>query len=196
MPQARLPDINSAFQRLINKSLSSLESENYTACIGSLNGLNALLAKDYRVEINDAKYYEKITPHVYVFCTGCQKKFERNEIKMETVIVPTIDRLISEQKTEKFWICTDCQFENRQLLTRMQKTENKQPQYLHVIPNPPKRRDGLMSRSTYHNNFKSWFWMFFDELQERMAQFRDDNWKRQGDIYDDDYVDTEGEDES
>lgn len=193
MPQARLPDINSAFQRLINKALSSLESENYTACIGSLNGLNALLSIDYRVQISDKVYKEKTQPHIFAFCRFCTERLEYNDLKINEMIVTSVDALISGQKTEKVWVCTKCGKENRLVDTKLQKVVTKQPAYFGVVPYPPQRRDGLMSRSTYKKEFKSWFWLFFSELQERMAQFRDDNWKRPGALFDDNYGENAGE---
>lgn len=53
-----------------------------------------------------------------------------------------------------------------------------EPYFLKVVPKPPERKDGLMDRATYHNKISVWFWTFIDEIEERLGQFRDDNWSR------------------
>jgi len=53
-----------------------------------------------------------------------------------------------------------------------------EPYFLRIVPKPPQRKDGLMDRSTYHSKIAVWIWTFLDELEERMAQFRDDNWSK------------------
>ena len=56
------------------------------------------------------------------------------------------------------------------------------------LPKPPRRQEGLMDRSSYHRKVTQWAWTMLDELENKMAQFRDDNWTKK-DSFDGDEVD-------
>ena len=55
MPQARLPDINTAFIRYRSEVLVGMKKGDWDSMHGSLNGINGLLPQEYQVKISDAK---------------------------------------------------------------------------------------------------------------------------------------------
>jgi len=74
MPQARLPDINTAYITYRREVLVSLKSKNYTSCIGALYALNGLLPEKYRVTISNLAYAEKTEQDLLVICRHCKQK--------------------------------------------------------------------------------------------------------------------------
>ena len=68
MPQARLPDINTAFIVYRREAITSWKSQTYDACFGSLQTLNGLLPHDYRVMISDSEYYKEINKDMLFTC--------------------------------------------------------------------------------------------------------------------------------
>ena len=58
MPQARLPDINTAFIKYRNEVIAAIKRKDYDNMHGSLNGINGLLPTEYQVIISNTKYEE------------------------------------------------------------------------------------------------------------------------------------------
>ena len=192
MPQARLPDINAAFTKHRNESITSLKSGDYDAVFGALYALNALLPDTvdeddsnklkYRVVISDIEFQKLVKHTVYVECYHCKE-----DSIFDTVIrfelAPDIDiQVLTKIKKEEVWICPECTKINRLARTReldlISETQLKEPYFLGVMPKPPTRRDGLNDRSKFHQAMVKWSWSMLDELEAKMAQFRDDNWTK------------------
>lgn len=195
MPQARLPDINTAYITYRREVLVSLKTKNYTSCIGSLYALNGLLPQKYRVTISNLEYAEKTMQDLKVICNHCKQQINYKSIKILKVIMPLIDGLITSQSYHKVWDCTLCLKENTLDHTEMIQQVLKEPSFLQVVPRPPNRKEGMKDRTTYHNQFVIWAETLLIELEAQMAQFRDDNWHKGDDPLLDEEVDTEGEDE-
>jgi len=194
MPQARLPDINTAFITYRREVLMNLKTKGYASCFGSLFALNALLPEKYRVEISNPTFEETIRAKetLMATCKYCKENFEYKNLHAVQVLLTYETHYVSGQQYEKLWTCTKCHKDNQLGETELVQNVLKKPYFIHVVPEPPQRHEGLMARSTYHTKVTSWVWQFLDEIEERMAQFRDDNWTK-SDTYEDDY---EGELES
>ena len=65
----------------------------------------------------------------------------------------------------------------------MEQTILKQPYYLGVVPMPPQRKDGLLDRVRYDREFERWAWVMLAELEHKMATYRDANWDRGEETY-------------
>jgi hypothetical protein len=178
MPQSRLPDINTAFVTYRREVIRALNYYNYSNCVGALYALNALLPKDYRVQISSSKYTEKTQTDVIVFCKECKQEHKRNSIQVYDLKTTLLIQILSQAKSKKVWDCPSCGCENSLAKTEMAQTVLKQPFFLKVVSHPPERQDGLMDRKSYHSEFSKWVWQTLHELEERMAQFRDDNWQK------------------
>lgn len=196
MPQARLPDINTAFITYRREVLLNLKSERYSSVFGSLFALNALLPEKYRIEISTPKYDAAIRDKekMLAVCKSCTEQVERSMIKPLVVIQPFTRYIITEPTTEKIWFCPKCNAENLLSDTHFIQTVLKEPSFHGVVPSPVQRHEGLMARSAYHKTITSWVWLFLDELEEKMALFRDDNWTKT-DSFDQDYDFEGGEEE-
>jgi hypothetical protein len=200
MPQARLPDINTAFIKHRNEVISSLKSQNYESVFGSLYALNALLpdtvyTKDeneelagkpkYRVVISDIEYGKLAKPTIRLFCYHCddvQDGFLYESVRMFNRLLTFSEAVITRRKYEKVWICPNCNKINKldktRRLDKIAETQLKEPYYLGVVPKPPKKQRGLLDRDKYNKHMKQWAETFLAELEARMAQFRDDNWNQ------------------
>lgn len=185
MPQARLPDINTAFIKWRNKVVTSLESEKYTAVFGSLYSFNALLPEKYRVRISKAEYDEKLKEvGLFVVCEGCNAKSDWRQVnKTQRVLSPLVN-LMSGALYEKIWICPSCDHDNPVSQTEKILNKPKEPYFLGVVPPPPERMEGITDRNTYHKKVESWAWQFMYELEKNVAQFRDDNWHKSDEMAD------------
>ena len=109
------------------------------------------------------------------------------------VLVSSLEQCLSGKQTTQIWHCPECKTENRLSKTRMIQKVMSLPSFIKVVPEPPQRKDGLTDRKTYHKIFSRWFWQFLDELEAQAANFRDDNWQKDGQSEIED-VDTTGDD--
>lgn len=178
MPQSRLPDINTAFITYRRQVLSGLNSLNYDLTFGALYALNGLLPEKYRVTISTLEYEQKTRKDVFAICNGCKAQIDYKTIQVYTLLLKPIEQFIEQVEDEKAWDCNKCGYTNRLQQTEMIQTTLKEPYFLKVVPKPPMRKDGVMDRTKYHQKVKEWALTFLTELEERMAQFRDDNWQK------------------
>ncbi len=189
--QARLPDINTAFITYRREMLQSLNAKNYPNCVGSLNAMNSLLPKEYRVQISTPEFEDKIRQDVQAVCTKCDHSFDYNTIRIFDMTLPFLDHVLSRQKTTRAWICHNCNCTNRLTLTTIRKTILKEPYHLTLVPSPPTRKTGIRDRNKFHEEFTKWVWRMTNEVEERLAQFRDDNWHKSNEMMEmDDDIDT------
>ena len=195
MPQARLPDINAAFTKHRNEVISSLKSQQYDAVFGALYALNALLPEDpvieetklpkYRVVVSDIEFLKITKPVTFCTCYHCTQTSNYDEVTVFDMLLPIMDQTITGKKFSKSWICPLCKKTCRLRSDDFSETAIKEPSFLGIVPKPPRRQDGLMDRSSYHRKVTQWAWTMLDELECKMAQFRDDNWVKK-DSYDGD----------
>lgn len=192
LPQARLPDINAAFTKHRNEVTAGLKSKDFDTVFGGLYALNALLPDTvdeddpsklkYRVVISDLEY-NKLTKHtIYVQCYHCEKDSMYSKVIKFEMKPKWLVNVITRIKKDKVWICPECNKINRLEKTRkddlMAETQMKEPYYLGVVPKPPSRKDGLTDRTSFNKKAVQWAWTFLNELEAKMAAFRDDNWTK------------------
>lgn len=196
MPQSRLPDINTAFIMYRREVLQSLNQKNYDNCFGALYALNGLLPAEYRVKVSSIEYSRLTTQDIVAKCNKCDKEIDYKSLKVMAILAPLIVGVVSGQQYHKIWVCPECKFENKLTKTAMIQKTLQEPYFLRVVPKPPQRKDGLFDRSSYHRKVIQWVWNMLDELEERMAQFRDDNWTKSDNLYNDGFeTDTEDSEE-
>ena len=143
----------------------------------------------YQVKISTEEYEEIVKADVIVVCGKCGKETNKNEIKIVGVLLTTIQQMITNQTIEQIWVCT-CGYENSLARTKMKQTKLVQPYYKQVVPEPPQRQDGLVSRLGHHNRAEQWVWLMLEELEYSLATYRDDylkaNKAEMGEIFTDD----------
>lgn len=205
MPQARLPDINTAFIKYRNEVSNGLKSGNYDSVFGALYAINALLPEEpidpdtkfpkYRVVISDIDYKRLTKPTTYCKCYHCEKDSKYDDVVVFDMILPFTEQIVAQKKRTKAWVCPFCK---KNCIIRpddFTETAVKEPSFIGVVPKPPRRQEGLMDRSMYHRKVVQWSWTTLDELEAKMAQFRDDNWTKNSEYKDDedDSYDTDDE---
>ena len=176
--QSRFPDINTAFNTHRKQAIIAMDNGKWLKALGALYAINGALPEDYRVIISDQKYQEMTRQDILVTCKKCKGEINYNKIKVLSVLMPAIESLISGNNTEKVWFCPECNEENNLIGTAMKQTILQQPYYLGVIQKPPTRSDGLLSHVNYRKLMERWCHTMLDELEAKMAEYRDDNWKR------------------
>lgn len=62
--------------------------------------------------------------------------------------------------------------------TSISQTILQNPTFLGIVPDPPQRKDGLMDRMKFNIEIERWAWLVLNELEFKMAKFRDDNWNK------------------
>jgi len=195
MPQARLPDINTAFVTYRREALNNLKSKKYSMVFGSLYSLNGLLPEKYRVSISTNDYntalheYEKVLAK----CKYCSVQTEAKDLNSVEVIQPFITHYLMSQIRHKVWYCPGCKKSNELGETRMIAKVLKKPFFLGIIPDAPTRHEGLMARNTYDKVISEWVWLFINELEKLMGDFRDDNWQKSSEFDEDAEIDTSEE---
>lgn len=182
LPQARLPDINTAFNTHRKRAILAIESQNWTEAIGALYAINASLPLEYRVIISNEKYNELTKQDLVAECNNCKERIDYSRIRVLTVIVSPTVQLLTNQHTERIWVCPLCKKDNRLIETKVEQSILAQPYYLGVISKPPKRTDSLVSHINYDRTMERWCWTMLDELEQKMAQYRDDNWSRDDEL--------------
>lgn len=180
--QSRLPDINTSFNTYRTRAIMAIDSKKYTVCVGALYALNGLLPAEYRVEIDDDVFLEKTKTDKYVVCNNkkCNVETDYNLIKIHQVPVDPLVTLLTKKTKEWVWNCPKCNTQNAMEQTKVIQTVLKKPYFLKVVPEPPNRQNKNLDRKTFDRKFETWAWTLLDELEERMAQYRDDNWDRGG----------------
>lgn len=195
MVQARLPDVNTSFITFRGEAIRSLKSNNYLSCLGSLKSLNALLPDEYRVTMNNVKYNEESKINFVYVCKHCKEETDGLHVKPFDYNLDPLESLTSKKSTIKVWKCKSCMELNNMEHTDIIKNSLLEPSFLHVVPLPPTRKDGLLGRSEFKRQFLAWAWNMLNELEERMAKFRDDNWVKNDEFSDSDLeLDSEDED--
>ena len=175
--QSRLTDVNTAVIKYRNLATAEIDDRNYGRAFGACYAINSVMPEKYQIKISTEEY-EKITKTDIIFiCNKCEKDTNKNDIKISERIGSLIQQLLIKQEKEKVWSCPNCEYENRLVTTKMKQTKFNQPHYLQVVPNPPERRDGMITRIGYHNKAEQWVWQILEELEFSLATWRDDYMK-------------------
>ena len=186
MPQAALPDLNTAWIMDKREFLQAIKQRNYTAVVGSLFSINAALPEDYQVRISDIEYEKKVQEDIYLICPNCKKtcphcdtgkgeclgEFKRIEVPIKQVIVNHAVTTITGSTLEKVWECKRCH--NIQLLskTKMVQTKIAEPHFFQIVPSPPIRSGSLTDRNLYYMKMQKWAYQFYNEIAHSMSRFR------------------------
>ena len=195
MPTARLIDVNTAAIVYRTKVLMALDKRQYESCIGGIKSMNSLLPEDtddkkYRIVFDTEQYESTIKDSYLIECPKCKKELPRNTIKIFPVTLRRREQIIFGIKTEDIWICTKCGKQNKLKNTKTIKTSLQSPYYHRILAEPPKIDQGLLSHMTYHKRMKDWVWMCLSSLEDGYTRFRDDNWNRHDDDFENTDIDT------
>jgi len=153
---------------------SCLDREDYIGSMGGLYSLNALLPAEYRVKVSTEEFNELTKVSCYMICKHCSKEFKDVEIKISNLLKPYLFNCLTREKYEKVWRCPGCKKESKLKDTEFKQEKIGTYNYLHVMPEPPKREDGLMDRRYFKKNMQIWVWTFMGELEERCGKLRHD----------------------
>ena len=172
--QSSLPDVNSSIMRYRVQVISQLERADYNASVGALYALNACMPAEYRVVVSNEKYAEMTKQNYMIVCSKCKTEFNFEQVQVHELLLPPVMSLAAGLLKDKFWFCPnlDCKHNNRLTKSHMKVTKLEANTYLHVMPEPPNRAQGMMGRTRFHIQMSSWIWRFLDELEERLARFR------------------------
>lgn len=189
--QSRLIDVNTAFITYRREVLNNLKSQNYPMVFGSLFAMNALLPLKYRVHISTVDF-EKVVKDkekLMAICKHCEALTEEHELRPVQVLLSFSVSSITGQQTQKIWTCKDCLKMNELAETHFVQNKLENPSFMKVVPDAPQRHEGLMPRNVWHTMVVAWSLQFLAEIEEQVAEFRDDNWQKSelyegGDDYD------------
>lgn len=186
MPQAALPDLNTAWIMDKRELLQAIRHRNYTAVVGYLFAINAAIPEPYTVHISDLEYNQAKQEHVFVICSICSKEcphckskkgectaeHKRSDVIVKEVMCNTVLNTITGLEHQKVWECPTCH--NQQLLnkTKMVKTKIAEPHFFQVVPSPPQREGTLTDRNLYHVKMQHWAYQFYNEIAHAMSRFR------------------------
>ena len=172
--QAALPDLNTAIIRYRIMITACIEREDYAGAIGGIYALNGLLPEDYRVRVSTEEFNEITKTNISIKCKHCSEEFDFYKIKVWDMLLRLIPSLLRNTKYEKTWNCPKCEKPNRLIDSEMKQTKISPNVYLHVMPEPLKREQGVLGRTAYHNSMVNWVWTFMGELEERCGKLRHD----------------------
>jgi len=174
MPQASLPDINTAFIKYRNQIIFNLELERYDSAVGSLYAFNGCLPEEYRVKVSTVEYEQKTKEKLNAKCPYCDEEIEVKSIKIQELLNPLVIGVFNNEKYDKVWSCSKCNHLNRLADTEMIKYQLEEPSFLGVVPKPPERKGSVVDRKEFSIRYANWCWKFLDELEARAAKFRRD----------------------
>lgn len=172
MVQAKLPDLNNYWIKYHDYGLNALTMQNYDGVIGAINGINAILPDEYRVEINSSKYEEQLQSNTLLTCNGCKAETNYNEIEPFDMILSNLESVILDSKTVSAWVCPECKKENDFSLTKKIISKHTNPFYHKVINEPPRREQGCQGRLGFHRKMSQWFYGALEELDHQLGLYR------------------------
>lgn len=146
--------------------------KDFNSSLGSLDNMNALFPKEYRVEINTNKYNELMQQRLLYKCNNCNEEINQNEIELFDIIIPLVDSILAKTQTEKVWKCSKCNKLNEFVKTETVQEKMVEPYYLKVVYSNPTKQDGIIDHSSFDNKFTSWFWTFLKELEYQIGLYR------------------------
>ena len=184
-------DVNTSAIKRRNEVSAGLDSKNFDKVFGALYSLNALLPEcheddcrqKYRITISDILYRQFTQHDMLITCIACEVQSKFNDIKVFELMTSMFEGIITNHKKDKVWICPKCKVTNKLIDSEMTESSPKEPYFIRVVPKPPTRQDGILDRSTYEQKVIQWAWTFMQEWEASMAQFRDDNWQKSGEVF-------------
>ena len=178
MPQSRLPDINSAFIRYRSEAIHALQTKNWSAMHGALNGINSLLPVDYQVVISTQDHEQLAKTEITYACGSCSESIDKSNVQVFELMPDSMQSLLHGRTFNKVWNCIKCHSTNMLNTTAISQTMLQNPTYLGIVPDPPERKNGLMDRMKFNIEIERWGWLLLNEEEFKMAKFRDDNWNK------------------
>jgi hypothetical protein len=178
MPQARLPDINTAYVKYRTEAIIALKLKRYNSMHGCLIAINALLPPEYQVIISSSDYNELSKTEVTYQCCTCEVSIQKENISIFELIPNSMQLLLHGQTSNKVWNCIKCNALNKLTSTRISQVVLQNPTFLGIVPESPSRTNGLMDRMRFNIEIERWGWLLLGELEFKIGKFRDDNWKR------------------
>lgn len=178
MPQARLPDINTAYIKYRNETIWALKNKMYNLMHGSLVGINALLPLEYQVIISTVDYDQLSKTEITYLCVHCDVQVDKQDVSVFDLQPNSIQTLVHGKMINKVWNCIKCQGINMLNRTSISQTILQNPTFLGIVPEPPTRKNGLMDKLKFNIEIERWAWLCLGELEFKMAKFRDDNWNK------------------
>lgn len=184
MPTSRLIDINTAAITYRRECLVALKNKKYRDCIGAIKSLNSLLPEDdedkkYRIVIDEDEFDSKVKENYIIVCRGCDKELEYSMVRFYNVDLSKLEQIITGLPKKKIWICPKCNAEQDLSTSKIIASSLQRPYYLRVVPEPPKKQQGLLSQFEFHQKMVDWVWMCLNSLEDGFTRFRDDNWNKQ-----------------
>ena len=178
MPQARLPDINTAFIRYRSEVINAIRTKNWTMMHGALNAINSLLPIEYQVVISSNDYDQLAKTEITYNCGKCKEGIDKSDVHVFELMPNSIEALIHGKTFNKVWNCIKCHSTNMLNSTAISQTVLQNPTFLGIVPDPPQRTNGLMDRMKFNIEIERWGWLCLNELEFKMAKYRDDNWNK------------------
>ena len=178
MPQSRLPDINTAFIRYRGEAIHALQTKNWSAMHGALNGINSLLPVDYQVVISTQDHEQLAKTEITYACGSCSESIDKSNVQVFELMPDSMQSLLHGRTFNKVWNCIKCHSTNMFNTTAISQTMLQNPTYLGIVPDPPERKNGLMDRMKFNIEIERWGWLLLNEEEYKMAKFRDDNWNK------------------
>lgn len=172
MPQAILPDLNTAYITYRREIIMNLKSRNYNFCIGWLYTINGILPKEYQVTVSDFEYATKTKRDMLATCPKCKFIHKYDSLKIFDLTLSSLEQMITNESYTKGWFCQKCKSTQRLQNTEVTQEMLKEPQFLQCVPYPPKRHDGLMDRRSYDKKITQWIENFLVELEHQMGKYR------------------------
>lgn len=137
------------------------------------------MPKEYQVKVSDDLYAQKLEAEkLLVHCKHCNEDIDYRVIKKIQVLCTPSEQMLLMQTRKNVWICPLCQKENLTGKSEFIKAKLPNPYYLGVVPDPPRRKDGIEDRFVFIKKIEHWCWNMLGELEFAAAKFRDDSWQR------------------
>ena len=185
MPQAILPDLNSAYIRYRNLILEKISSKDWTLCFGALFAINGILPKDYQVTVSSIEYNKKTQTGLIMVCGYCTEDIKENDkvitrptehdskkVVIYNKLQDSVNQVLTGKKFIKLWDCPKCKKTNKLDKTEIIRTALQEPVHFQVVPNAPERKDGIAQRSNYDIDVEKWILQFLGELEYQMGKYR------------------------
>lgn len=177
--QSLLVDINTAAITYRRECLQALDRKKYATCFGCIKAMNGLLPKDtedksYRIRISDDDYKAKVTGTTMARCNKCDKEIEREKLQVLDISLPLVTAQVVGYGIEKVWICPMCNDDNLLKDTVIIKNIIPEPFYSQIVPEPPRKKNGLLDQIEYHRKVTEWVWLCLDNLEESFQRYRKD----------------------
>jgi len=187
--QAKLPDVNAAIVRYRSQALEAARNpDTYDMAIISLSALNADLPEDFKVEVNSQKYYSLIEDRRYILCSFCTE-VDKNEnsstfgkkiptecifadVEKYEIDLDWKEQILSGKQKESFWVCTKCGVANVLDTNSVKIKKYQMPFYTKIMPEPPSKKRGIQGRTSYENEFKIWFGIALQEMENQISKYR------------------------